>query len=196
MKKLDDETLVFESKNGNEEAIEVLFSRYKPFLYKIIRGYFLLGADEEDLLQEAMIGLYKAILSFDKTKQTSFKTFANLCVRRNILDAIKKSNAQKHKVLNDSLSLSALGNFEDSEENTLYISIKETLLDEQVMEDEKFDEIVSLIKKSLSKLEFGVLNEYLKGHSYQYIAEKLNISTKSVDNALNRIKNKLQFLQN
>lgn len=195
MKKLDDETLVLQCKKGNEEALENLFFRYKPLLHKIMRGYFLLGSDEEDLLQEAMIGLYKAILSFDKEKQTSFKAFATVCVRRSILDAIKKANAQKHKLLNDSVSLSALSSFEDEEENALYLSIKETLLDEQFMEDEKYEEILALIKKSLSKLEFEVLNEYLKGYSYQYISEKLGLTIKSVDNALNRIKTKLEFLR-
>lgn len=194
MKKLEDETLVLKSKEGNEEAIEVLFFRYKPLLHKIIRGYFLLGADEEDLMQEAMIGLYKAILSYNPSKETTFRSFAGMCVKRNILSAIKKSNALKHKVLNDSVSFSALGSFEDDEENTIYNSIKQSFLDEKVSEKEDFNEVLQLIEKKLSKLEYEVLNEYLKGYSYQYISEKLGISNKSVDNALSRIKSKLSFL--
>lgn len=195
MKKLEDQELIKQSKEGNAEAVEILLSRYKPLLNKVTRGFFLLGSDHEDLMQEAMIGLYKAILSFDASKQTSFKTFATLCVRRNILDAIKKSNAQKHKILNDSVSLSSLSSFEEDDDNAVYISIKEALLDEQLIENENFEEITNKIKQSLSKMEFEVLNEFLKGHSYIFIAEKLEISTKSVDNALNRIKSKLQFLK-
>lgn len=194
MKTLTDEMLVALCKKGNENAIEQLFLRYKPILQKLTRGYFLLGSDEDDLMQEAMIGLYKAILSFDAASAASFKTFASICVRRNILSAIKKSNTLKNKILNDSLSLSGfMAN--DDDDALLFLPYEPKNTDEMIMEDESFEETKKEILKKLSKLELKILGLYLKGEPYQQIATSLSITTKSVDNALSRIKNKLQFLK-
>lgn len=192
MTNLTDEELIVKCKSGDTFAIEEIFSRYKPLLEKISRGYFLLGSDNDDLVQEAMIGLYKAILSFDKNQNASFKTFATLCARRNILSAIKKSNSQKNKTLNECLSLSDITG--DDEENFLFLPPNSLLAYENIIEKEKMQEIKQQIIKSLSKLELKILSLYLKGFSYDYMSKNLNITVKSVDNALCRIKKKLQFL--
>ena len=192
MKHLTDEELVVFCKKGDEVAIEELFSRYRFLLGKISRGYFLLGSDNEDLMQEAMIGLYKAILSFDTKQNVSFKNFAILCVRRNILSAIKKSNSQKNKALNESLSLSDLTG--DQDDNYLFVPEVVPLTDEKLIEEEKLEEIKTKIVELLSKLELEILNLYLKGKSYDDMSKTLQISKKSVDNALSRIKKKLEFL--
>ena len=192
MKNITDEELIEKCKSGDDIAIEEIFSRYKFLLEKISRSYFLLGSDNEDLLQEAMIGLYKAILSYDKNQNASFKTFAILCVRRNILTAIKKSNSQKNKTLNECVSLSDLNG--DEEENILFLPYDSRNTDENIIEKEKLQEIKQQIVKTLSKLELKILNLYLKGFSYSNMSKKLDISNKSVDNALSRIKKKLEFL--
>lgn len=189
---LTDEELIIKCKSGDAFSIEEIFSRYKFLLEKISRSYFLLGSDNDDLLQEAMIGLYKAILSFDKNQNTSFKTFAILCVRRNILSAIKKSNSKKNKVLNECLSLSDLTG--DEEDNFLFLPSDPRLTDENMIEKEKLQEIKQQIVKTLSKLELKILNLYLKGFSYETMSKNLDVSRKSVDNALSRIKKKLEFL--
>lgn len=192
MTNLTDEELIAKCKSGDAVGIEEIFSRYKFLLEKISRSYFLLGSDKEDLLQEAMIGLYKAILSFDKNQNASFKTFAILCIRRNILSAIKKSNSQKNKTLNECLSLSDLTG--DEEENFLFLPSDSRLTDENIIEKEKLQEIKEQIIKTLSKLELKILNLYLKGFSYEDMSKNLKITHKSVDNALSRIKKKLEFL--
>jgi len=192
LKNITDEELIEKCKSGDDIAIEEIFSRYKFLLEKISRSYFLLGSDNEDLLQEAMIGLYKAILSYDKNQNASFKTFAILCVRRNILTAIKKSNSQKNKTLNECVSLSDLNG--DEEENILFLPYDSRNTDENIIEKEKLQEIKQQIVKTLSKLELKILNLYLKGFSYSNMSKKLDISNKSVDNALSRIKKKLEFL--
>lgn len=193
LENLTDEELANLSKNLNDEALEILMKRYKALLSKIVRGYFLLGASKDDVMQEAYIGLYKAVLSYDKVKNASFKTFAMLCVRRNILSAIKKSNSQKNKLLNESVSLTDLKNDED-EESVLFLPSFFTMTDETIIQNEKFEEVKSLIIKKLSRLELEILKYYLKGYSYSDMAKKLTITTKTVDNALSRIKSKLQFL--
>lgn len=193
LENLTDEELANLSKNLNDEALEILMKRYKALLSKIVRGYFLLGASKDDVMQEAYIGLYKAVLSYDKVKNASFKTFAMLCVRRNILSAIKKSNSQKNKLLNESVSLTDLKNDED-EESVLFLPSFFTMTDEAIIQNEKFEEVKSLIIKKLSRLELEILKYYLKGYSYSDMAKKLTITTKTVDNALSRIKSKLQFL--
>lgn len=191
---LTDEELAYKSKQGDQQAFEILARRYKSFLQKITRGYFLVGSEQDDLLQEATIALYKAIQSYDQSQNTTFRTFASLVVKRHILSSIKQSNTQKNKILNESLSLSSLDKSMEEEDSFLFLPNDVLNLDEQLIQDEKFEEIKQKIAQALSKLESQILSEYLKGHSYQTIAENLAINTKSVDNALSRIKQKLQFL--
>lgn len=190
-----DEELIVLSKQGSDKATQDLFERYKSTIQKISRGYFLFGADDEDLIQEGMIGLYKAVLGYDKQKEASFKTFANICIRRNILSAIKKSNTQKNKVLNESLSLSGLKNFEEEDEGQLYLPTNTKSVDQKLIEQENLKEVKKQIQEKLSSFEISVLSLYLKGMSYEEMAKHLDAPKKSVDNALSRIKSKLKFLK-
>ena len=181
-----DEQLVTLVKKGDELAMEELFVRYKPILNKICHSFFVFGAEPEDLMQEAMMGLYKACLSYEN-KLASFQTFASVCIKRKVLDAVKKANRINNKILNESLSLF------DEEEVTLVTS-EEINPDERIIEIENFNELKNEIFCKLSDFELLVLKYYLQKLSYSQIAKKLNRSPKSIDNALSRIKQKLQPL--
>ena len=180
-----DEQLALKVQKGDDYAIELLFERYKPLLNKICRSFFLFGAESQDLMQEAMIGLYKACMNFNE-QIASFQTFANICVKRRILDAVKKSNSQKNKIIDESFSITP-----DEEDNFLSL---EGNPDQHIVENENFNELKQEIFCKLSDFELIVLKYYLQGLSYNQIATKLNRPAKSVDNALSRIKQKLQPL--
>lgn len=186
---LTDEQLALKVQQGDDFAIEQLFKRYKPLLNKVCRSFFLFGADADDLMQEAMIGLYKACLSYKK-EVANFNTFANICVKRKVLDAVKKSNSLKNKMISDSLPL----NFDEDGLND--IASEKLNPDEKIIESENFNELKEKIFCKLSDFELLVLKYYLQGWSYNKIATKLNKTSKSVDNALARIKQKLQGLNN
>lgn len=189
---LSDEALVKLSAR-DELAMEVLISRYKNLARSKARIYFLVGADRDDIIQEGMIGLFKAVRDFDETKVASFKSFAELCVKRQIITAIKTATRQKHIPLNSYVSLSKPVYDEDSER-----TLADTLL-ENVSTDpehlfitkETFEDIEVKINAALSRFESEVLDMYLDGNSYQEIAEFMNRTPKSIDNALQRIKRKI-----
>lgn len=194
MLNLTNEELIEKIKTGDEQAVEVLFRRFNPLIQKISRGYFLLGADYSDIVQEALVGLYKASMTFDSTKEASFKTYASLCIKRNILSAIKSANREKNKSLNQSLSFADAISSSDEDEVFLFLPNFISNPDEEIIQRENLNEIKKTIVEKLSGFELKILNEYLKGMSYEDMSAKLGISKKSVDNALSRIKNKLQFL--
>ena len=193
-----DEELVQMIKLGLEEAEEELFARYKPVVSSVARSYFLMGAELDDLIQEGMIGLYKACQKFSE-KQASFKTFAYLCIKRQIQTAVKQANRQKNKMLNNYISLDSQGGYKTGEngedEAVLILPSKELSPDAEMIQKENYQEIVKKIKSALSPLELKVLTLYLKGNSYQTISIEVGKSYKSVDNLLYRIKNKLEFLK-
>ena len=195
---MSDEELVKLIKEGKENAEEELFDRYKPLVSRVARSFFLVGAELDDLIQEGMIGLYKACQKFEENSVASFKTFAFLCIKRQIQSAIKQANRQKNKVLNNYVSLDAQGGIsinESEEDDAIFILPSNALLpDEKIIEEEKYKETVEKIKSALSSLELKVLALYLKGNSYQTIAHIVGKNYKSVDNSLHRIKNKLSFL--
>ncbi len=191
MREFTNEELVEKVKKGNEVAIEILFARFKALLNKISRSFFLLGGDNEDVMQEAMLGLYKACLNYKGGGETSFKTFAILCIKRNILSAIKKNNTMKNKILNESISLSKIF-FNEEEDVTISCDI--LYPDEKIIENESYEEVKKLICSKLSHLELKILNQFLMGLSYDEMSKKLDVTKKSIDNALRRIKVKLQFL--
>ena len=188
----EDKILLEQVKNGNNEALETLINKYKDLVNMKVGKYFIIGAEKEDIYQEGMIGLYKAIKSFDTEKQNSFKTFANMCVERQLITAVKNSNRQKHIPLNSSVSLNSAA-YEDNEDMD-----KMDVLDIKMMNDpsdiiadrEYFENMESKIKENLSSFELQVLKEYEKGKSYAAIAEKLNAKVKSVDTAIQRIRKK------
>ena len=163
----------------------------------VARSYFLLGSELDDLIQEGMIGLYKACQSYSE-KNASFKTFAYICIKRQIQSAVKHANRQKNKILNNYVSLDAQGGYKtgDGEEEALLILPSSNLSpDDEMIEKENLEEILNKIKSALSPLELKVLTLYLKGNSYQTISKMVGKNYKSVDNSLHRIKNKLEFLK-
>ncbi len=190
-----DDDLVALFHQGHLEAVEVLLERYRRFARAKARGYFLIGADFDDIEQEGMIGLFKAVRDFRPDRQSSFRAFAELCVTRQILTAIKTSTRHKHQPLNQYVSLSGFRAVDDPDERPL----EDMLHDIQVADPA--DELVSLecmeqlrvaIAKMLSELEVDVLRLYVEGRSYQEIGELLGRHAKSVDNAIQRIKRKLE----
>lgn len=199
MEKLSDDILIEKAKQGDESSLDFLMQRYKQLASKIARSYFLIGAEHEDLLQEAMIGLYKAYINYDKAKHTSFSTFAYLCITRSVQDAVKSANSKKHQMLSNSVSLTNQGaivvNNEEDKEINIVIPSSALSPDEQLIEEEKIYEIKQKIKNNLSNMEQKVLSLYLNGDSYTQIAQKLNLNNKSIDNALSRVRTKLSFLK-
>ena len=190
---LTDEQIISQIKEGDEQALSFLLDKYKELVNSKVGKYFIIGAEREDIIQEGMIGLYKAIKGFDHCKQNTFKTFANLCIERQLITAIKSSNRQKHMPLNSYLSLntSAYDNDEDGTEllETFEVDTIEDPL-ETIMKQESFDEIQNAVNKSLSKFEGQVLERYMQGESYEVIAKRLDTPVKSVDNAIQRIRKK------
>ena len=189
-----DEEIVAQAKSGNNRAQEYLISKYENFVKSKARSYFLIGADKEDIYQEGMIGLYKAIRDFNPEKSTSFKAFAEICVIRQIITAIKTATRQKHIPLNNYISLNKPIYEEESERTLLDVltGLKITDPEELMISKEQIDYIEGKISKVLSGLELEVLTSYLDGKSYQEIASDLERHSKSIDNALQRVKRKLE----
>ena len=194
-KDLDDEALVLSARDGDDQAIEVLLKRYRHYARAKARTYFLAGADREDIVQEGMIGLFKAIRDFRSERSTAFRAFAELCITRQIITAIKTSTRQKHIPLNSYVSLSKPASGEDGDQRSLGDSIaNQTLADpiDLVISAEEIAAIRASMTRLLSSLETEVLQLYMDGKSYQEIADMLGRHVKSIDNALQRIKRKLE----
>ena len=191
---LTDEQIVSLIKQGDEKALSYLLEKYKNLVNIKVGKYFIIGAEREDIVQEGMIGLFKAIKNFDAEKQNTFKSFANICIERQLITAIKSSNRQKHMPLNSYLSLNTAA-YDNNEEDSVELidtfdskTIEDPL--ETVMKKEYYKEIENAVNKSLSKFEKQVLDRFMKGESYMMIAEKLDSPVKSVDNAIQRIRKK------
>ncbi|MEA2477656.1 MAG: polymerase sporulation-specific sigma factor [Actinomycetota bacterium] len=192
---LEDNVLVETVRAGDERGIEVLLARYRNFARSKARNYFLAGSEKEDVVQEGMIGLFKAIRDFDLDQGTPFRAFAELCISRQILTAIKTANRQKHQPLNSSVSLDAPAHGSERSERSVGENIvAPTMSDpaELVISAEEIEAIRDSMKGSLTELEGDVLRLYMDGKSYEEIAGALGNHVKSIDNALQRIKRKLQ----
>lgn len=189
-----DEEIVEFAREGDDDALEFLINKYKNFVRAKARSYFLIGADREDIIQEGMIGLYKAIRDFRADKLSSFRAFAELCITRQIITAIKTATRQKHIPLNSYVSLNKPIYDEDSDRTLLDIISGSKIADpeELIVSKEEFDNIEEKMGEILSSLEWKVLMSYLEGKSYQEIAEDLKRHVKSIDNALQRVKRKLE----
>ena len=193
---MTDEELSKKAQSGDGEAVNLILSKYKSLVNQLSRSYFLIGGDMEDIVQEGMIGLYKAIMNFSYGRNASFKTFASTCIKNQIQTAVKVASSEKNKVLSTAIPiLEENRNDEDDEESDIIIPSSLPSPDFTVVEKENVKEIFEEIKQNLSTLEFKVLVLYLKGYSYNEISSKMNISKKSIDNALSRIKSKLSFLK-
>ncbi|WP_146553692.1 RNA polymerase sporulation sigma factor SigH [Rummeliibacillus sp. SL167] len=194
LKNLMDEQLVELARNGDTEALDFLINKYKPFVRLKVKSYFLIGADKEDIVQEGMIGLYKAIRDFKDDKLASFKAFAELCIKRQIITAIKTATRQKHIPLNSYVSLDK-PIFEEESAKTLMDMLTGATIDDPeklMIHREEFNRLEEKISQVLSSLERQVLALYLEGCSYQEISARLDRHVKSIDNALQRIKRKLE----
>ncbi len=191
---LSDEDLAELSASGDKRATECILTRYKNLVRSKSRMYFLVGADKEDIIQEGMIGLFKAIRDFDRSKLASFKGFAELCVRRQIITAVKTATRQKHMPLNSYVSLSN-PIYDDEYEGVsgeLMWGFSELDPERLFIKKENAEILGGKIEEVLSDLEKKVLAMYLEGMSYQEIATAMSRSPKSIDNALQRIKKKME----
>ncbi|HZK86954.1 MAG TPA: RNA polymerase sporulation sigma factor SigH [Syntrophomonas sp.] len=191
---LSDEEIVELAQLGDQFAIEYLVDKYKNFVRAKARAYFLIGADREDIIQEGMIGLFKAIRDYNGEKLTSFRAFAELCITRQIITAIKTATRQKHIPLNSYVSLNKPVYDEESDRTLIDIitTNKITNPEEIIISREEFIYIEKKMGEILSSLEWKVLMAYLEGKSYQEIALELRRHVKSIDNALQRVKRKLE----
>ena len=190
----DDELLELINKKDTD-ALDFLICKYKDLVNSKVNKYFIIGAEKEDIVQEGLIGLYKAIKDYNPDKQNSFKSFANLCIERQLITAIKSSNRQKHMPLNSylSLNMTAFEN-EDGNNDTQIVDVLENTVIEDpldtITKKEYFSSVENVIDSSLSDFEKKVLNRYVQGESYVKIAERLDAPVKSVDNAIQRIRKK------
>lgn len=195
LKDMSDEELVVEVRSGSDQAIDLLLHRYRHYARSKARTYFLAGADKEDIVQEGMIGLYKAIRDFQADKNTAFRAFAELCMTRQIITAIKTATRQKHQPLNSYVSLDKPTSDDDDDDRSIGDSISaKVVMDpaELVVSAEELANIKASVGKVLSVFETEVLQLYMDGKSYQQIADMLGRHVKSIDNALQRIKRKLE----
>ncbi|WP_256941423.1 RNA polymerase sporulation sigma factor SigH [Bacillus sp. EAC] len=191
---LEDEAILEYVREGDQDALTFLIQKYRNFVKAKSRSYFLIGADREDIIQEGMIGLYKAIRDYKEDKLSSFKAFAELCITRQIITAIKTATRQKHIPLNSYVSLDKPIYDEESDRTLLDVLTETKNMDpeELVINQEENIDIELKMSELLSDLERKVLSLYLDGRSYQEISEELNRHVKSIDNALQRVKRKLE----
>ena len=194
-RELEDLQLVLRARNGDTRSMDVLIRRYTSFVRLKASSYFLVGGDSEDLIQEGLIGLYKAVRDFRSDKETSFRSFAELCITRQIITAIKTATRFKHAPLNTYVSFSQTPAGQESEGDcTLGDALPGPMVDEPsicVISTEELQSLVFCLGTGLSKLESEALRLYLEGSSYEQMAEELGVDTKTIDNALQRVKRKI-----
>lgn len=190
----EDKKYILRIKNGDEIALNKIMDKYKNFVYAKAKTFFIVGAEQEDIIQEGMIGLFKAIKGYDSNKEVSFSAFADLCIRRQIISAIKASNRQKHIPLNSYLSLNKSSFDDDTDREVIEQLDLDTLPDplDTITKKETYRGIELKMSQILSDFEQQVFNQYLNGDSYITIANKLNSHVKAVDNAIQRIKKKVE----
>ena len=193
LKELKDEEIVEKAKNGDELALDYIINKYKDVVNMKVGKYFMVGAEREDIVQEGLIGLYKAIKGFDTSSEnSSFKTFANICIERQLITAIKTSNRQKHMPLNSYLSLN-MSAYENDEDASLIDFLNSKTVEDPldtITKKEYYKIIGNKIDEHLSSFEKQVLTRFAAGDSYVKIAEKLDSPVKSIDNAIQRIRKK------
>lgn len=192
---MKDEELIEIIRSGDKLAFDYLMNRYKELVNIKVSKYFIIGAERDDIVQEGLIGLFKAIKSYKPEMKSSFKSFANMCIERQLITAIKSSNRQKHLPLNSYLSLNISAyNEEESDSDTSLIDIFDSALIEDpldtITKKEYYKKVEDTIDKSLSDFEKKVLSKYINGKSYTEIAEDLQTPVKSIDNAIQRIRKK------
>lgn len=190
--------LIKKAKNNNEQAIDQLFSLFKSKVNAISREYFLIGADNDDLIQEGMIGLYKAISIYDPEKNHSFSAFASLCIHRQLQNAVKNANRKKNSPLNAYVPIKYFdGSNTSDEENIMRLVIVDDTSDieQNILQEESNAILLSKVQNVLSDMQFAVLKRFISGESYSQMAKELDITTKNVDNILQAVKKKLKTLK-
>ncbi len=195
--KYDDALLVSMANNGNTLAEYCLINRYKKLVRMKTRTYFLIGADKEDMIQEGMIGLYKAVRNYDNSKYTSFRVFAEICIMRQIITAIKKSSRKKRTPPDSCVSLNQPIEYEEGYSRTLLDIVDDLKINDPMsifLSKERLQELTAKLNTVLSNLERKVLSAYLDGKTYRDIAFEIQKNSKCVDNAIQRIKKKLEFI--
>ena len=186
-----DEVLISRCRQGDRTALECIMEKYKPLVIKKGRSMFLIGGETEDLIQEGMIGLFKAVQDFDPDRETSFYRFSKLCIDRQIYSAVTSAGRKKHSPLNGYVSLSDSEELE-WEERWRRPAVSTVSPEEALINRERMEMIQEKLGERLSSLEWSVLKLFLEGYSYAQMADKLGKKEKSIDNALRRIKGKLQ----
>lgn len=192
---VSDERLVYLAQQGDDRAFDYLLDKYRVFVRGKSLSYYIAGADRDDIIQEGMIGLFKAVRDFSSSRGVSFKTFADLCITRQIITAVKNASRQKHAPLNSYVSLNKSVTNEENDDSTLLdiIGPGENLNPEEIIINKEKANILEVkMSQSLSKFELLVVSLYLEGYSYTQIAKTLGKDTKSIDNALQRIKRKFE----
>lgn len=191
---MSDEEIIALAKAGNLPALEYILNKYTNFVKSRARPYFLMGADREDIIQEGMIGLYKAIRDFRSEKLSSFRAFAEICITRQIITAIKTATRQKHVPLNSYVSLSRPVFDENSDKTLIDLIAENKCIDpeELFINKENYRSMGVRITEILSEMELRILSLYLEGKSYQEMSQELGKQVKSIDNALQRVKRKLE----
>lgn len=189
-----EEKLIRLAQKGDIDAMEQLFSDYKTFVTMLARKFYLVGGDTDDLVQEGMMAFYRAISTFDFDKNVTFKSYARTLVQRHLINIVKSANSNKYSPLNESYNLNGQGEL-DTGETIVQLQSFEGNPENNVLSEENLKNIEEKINSLLSSYEKDIFNLYMQGYTYVDIAGKLGVTNKSVDNALNRIKNKLQFLK-
>lgn len=192
---IDEEVLPY-IHEGDADATEYILNKYERIVHKKANGYFLMGSDRDDVVQEGRIGLYKAIADYDETKKSSFKSFAELCITRQIITSVKSATRLKHTPLNSYVSIYKPMNEEEESGPLLEMLYNDITVDplERLLKEEKIAHLKSIIVEALTQLEWKVLNYYVHGYSYDEIATKLGRAEKSIDNALQRVRRKMDNL--
>lgn len=191
--KLKDEDLIEIIKSGDKNALEYLINRYRELVNIKVSKYYIIGAERDDIVQEGLIGLFKAIKCYKPDQHNSFKTFANMCIERQLITAIKTSNRQKHMPLNSYLSLNMSAYDEENDDTTIMEVFNSALIEDPldtITKKEYYASVENAIDSALSDFEKQVLRRYINGESYVEIAQKLDTQVKSVDNAIQRIRKK------
>ena len=187
--------IVTKAKNGDFDSMEYILKFFKPKVIAICREYFLLGADFDDLNQEGMIGLYRAIVGFNANKNENFSSFATMCIHHQIQNAVKVANSKKNQPLNDYISISVEGGFvENGDEPRIILPAKDKGAEQLTLDKERENSLHQNLKQVLTKEQYGILLMYLNGYSYAEIAERYEMPNKKVDNNIQAIKRKLKIL--
>ncbi|MBE7076327.1 MAG: sigma-70 family RNA polymerase sigma factor [Clostridiales bacterium] len=194
MDEIEVNELIVKAQGGDDDAMEQILRQYMPKVSAIAREYFLIGGGYDDLIQEGIIGLYKAIKVYDETKNKNFSAFASLCIHRQLQNAVKLANRKKNSPLNEYLPIKYFDGSMD-EKSSLVIVDDESNVEKMFMDKEFNDDIMTKIKNVLTEEQFAILSKFLQGVSYVAIGEEFNMTTKQVDNSLQAIKKKIKAIK-